>query len=158
MTPLLKVTGLAARPKEFDFQALAALPGQIPDISRALPGRQGGGVRLAALLDGVGPLPNAGYITLEAEGGSFSASVPLQPIRDQAIVAYRLGDGPLPVEKGGPVRFFIADMESCGVAEVDACANVKYLARIDLSEGPGHDLRPKTQKAHETLHEPEGRS
>ena len=155
MATLLQVTGLAASPRAFDFQALAALPGQLPDVSAVLPGREGGGVRLTALLDAVRPLPNAGYLTLEATDGSFSASIPLKPIRDQGIILYRLGDGPLPAAKGGPVRFFIADAESCGLAEVDACANVKFLGRIDLSEEPGRDLRPATQQAHEALHEHE---
>ncbi len=156
MASVLRITGLVSRPGEFDLPALKALPGQVFDISTVLPGREGGGVRLSALLDAVGPLSDARYITLEAENGPFSASVPIRAVLDQGLVVYRLGDGPLPAEKGGPTRFYIVDVESCGLAEVDACANVKNLARIDLSRDPGPDLRPTTQRDHDVLHAAQG--
>lgn len=155
MTSLLRVTGLVPQPKDFDFETLAKLPGQVPDISGLIPGRQGGAVRLASVLEAASASVEARHITLEAEGGSFSASVPLQPVLDQGLVVYRKGSDSLPVKDGGPVRFYIIDVEACGIADIDRCANVKYLGRIHLSEGPGADSRPSTETAHEALHRAE---
>jgi len=49
----------AATTGDFDFEALTRLPGQIADIAPLVPGRTGGGVRLASLLDAVQPHPEA---------------------------------------------------------------------------------------------------
>ena len=40
---------------------------------------------------------------------------------------------PLPEEKGGPVRFLIPNPAACGTAEVDTCANVKWLNSMSSS-------------------------
>ncbi len=71
------------------------------------------------------------------------------------MVAYRLGDAPLPRELGGPLRFLVPDTGPCAADEVDACANVKFLARLELTVGPGRDTRPTTVAAHAALHDPE---
>lgn len=152
MDSLLKVTGLVAAPKEFGFADLAGLDGQVPDVGRQAPGREGGAVRLDAVLEAVRPLPGARYVTLSTGDGSFSASVLLESIRQQGLVLYRLGNSTLPEAKGGPLRFLIANVEACGTGDVDRCANVKFLSSIHLSETPGRDLRPATRKAHEDLH------
>ena len=155
MGDLLRTEGLVERPLSLSFDDLAALPGQIPDIASEVPGREGGGVRLDAVLAASGARGDARYITLATGDGSFSASIPLAPVRAQGIVVYRDGGGPLPESKGGPVRFFIKDIESCslGADEADRCANVKHLGRIELSAALGKDTRPITQTAHEALHE-----
>ena len=155
MGDLLHTEGLVERPLSLSFDDLAALPGQIPDIGSEIPGREGGGVRLDAVLEASGARGDARYITLATGDGSFSASIPLAPIRAQGIVVYRDGGGPLSEAKGGPVRFFIKDIESCslGASEVDRCANVKHLRRIEISAALGEDTRPTTQAAHEALHE-----
>jgi 2-dehydropantoate 2-reductase len=111
---------------------------------------------LAALLAAAGPQRDAAYMTLSTADGSFSASVPMAIVAERGIVVYGLNGAPLPEAKGGPVRFYIQDVDSCGVADLDKCANVKHLARIELSKTPGRDHRPKTKKAHEALHEAEG--
>jgi DMSO/TMAO reductase YedYZ molybdopterin-dependent catalytic subunit len=147
----LRVEGAIAHGRDFTFSDLAALPDQIPDVSQCLPGREGGGVRLRTILATVSPATTARYITLQSGDGKFSASIPLEAARD-AIVAYRLGAEPLPSEKGGPFRFFIPNVEECAIGGVDACANVKFLARIDLSQHPGQDNRPISKTAHEDLH------
>jgi 2-dehydropantoate 2-reductase len=76
-------------------------------------------------------------------------------VRD-AIVAYRLGNEPLPEKKGGPFRFLIPNIEECAIGGVDACANVKFLARIELSRHPGQDDRPTSKTAHGEHHSKEG--
>ncbi|MEW6298924.1 MAG: molybdopterin-dependent oxidoreductase [Thermodesulfobacteriota bacterium] len=147
----LRVEGEAMSPRNFDFAALSRLPGQIADIGRFIPGREGGGVRLRSILNEVGLEGTETHITLESADGKFAASVPLEAVRD-AIIAYRFNDGPLPPHKGGPFRFFIPHAEECAVGGVDACANVKFLGRIRLSRGPGRDTRPTSEAAHKSLH------
>jgi DMSO/TMAO reductase YedYZ molybdopterin-dependent catalytic subunit len=151
----LRVEGVIEHRHDFTFSDLAALPEQIPDVSQFLPGREGGGVRLRSILAIVSPAPTARYITLQSGDGNFSASIPLEVTRD-AIVAYRLGDEPLPSKKGGPFRFLIPNVEECAIGGVDACANVKFLARIELSQHPGQDNRPTSKISHEEHHTKEG--
>jgi 2-dehydropantoate 2-reductase len=149
----LRVEGAVETPRIFSFTDLASLPGQVPDISKVIPGREGGGVWLRALLEATGVRPQASHLTLHATDGDFSASVPLEAIRDSAIVVYRLGEVPLPAAQGGPMRFFITHTEECAVGEVDACANVKFLGTIQLTVGPGVDTRPTSVRDHEALHQ-----
>ncbi len=150
----IKVTGLVDQPLELGYEGLAALPGQVEDVSTLAPGREGSAVRLSSVLDAAGAKAGAGFVTLEAEG-DFAASIPLAAVADQALILYALGGGPLPEEKGGPVRFLIPNPAACGTAEVDTCANVKWLKSIELSAERGRDIRPSTLRAHAALHEAE---
>ena len=151
----LRVEGEVHSPRALSFSDLALLPEQIPDVGQLIPGREGGGVRLRSLLQVVGLKETATYITLVSSDGKFSASVPLEAVRD-AVLVYRLGNAPLPPQKGGPLRFFIPNVEACAIGEVDACANVKFVGLIRLSHGPGADTRPTSTVRHEELHQQEG--
>lgn len=154
-TESLRVEGEVQNAGAFNFNDLSALPHQVPDISQLIPGREGGGVRLHAILEKVGLTPTATYLTLKSTDGKFSASVPLAAVRD-AIIAYRLDDTPLPEKKGGPFRFFIPNIHECAVGEVDACANVKFLGLVHVSHQPGEDNRPSSKVLHEEHHTKEG--
>ena len=123
----LHVEGEVRSPQAFGFTELRALADQIEDVSQLIPGRDGSAVRLQAVLDQVGPKETVRYITLESTDGKFFASVPLEAVQE-GIIAYRFNDTALPENKGGPYRFFIPNIEECHVGEVDACANVKFLA------------------------------
>lgn len=147
----LRVNGAVQAPREFGFDDLTKLPGQVADVASLVPGREGAGVRLQSLLDAVDVRPEATHVTLTSTDGGFSATVALAAVRD-AVVAYRLGSESLPREKGGPLRFFIPNVEPCAVGGVDACANVKFLGCIQLTTAPGPDSRPTTVRAHEELH------
>jgi hypothetical protein len=68
--------------------------------------------------------------------------VPLAEVIDHAVIIYGLDQQPLPAEQGGPMRFLIPDVTVYGIGEVDACANVKFLSRIETSVGRGPDSRP----------------
>ena len=100
------------RPLAFGFTELRALSDQIEDVSRLIPGREGGAVRLQAVLEQVGPKETVRYITLESTDGKFSASVPLEAVQE-GIIAYRFNDAALPENKGRAVSFFYS--ERCGV-------------------------------------------
>ena len=147
----LRIEGEVQAPQNLSFDDLQQLSDQVDDIGQFVPGREGSGVRLRAVLDCVSPKETVKYITLESTDGKFSASVPLDAVRD-AIIAYRLEDGPLPAQKGGPFRFFIPNVEECAIGEVDACANVKFLGRMHLSHEAGKDNRPTSVALHEEHH------
>lgn len=151
---LLTIEGKVERPLQLRFSDLANLPetAQVHDVSRFHPTRKGDGANFDAVLDQAGVLPTANYLTLHADRDDFHVSVPLEPLRGQGILVYRLGPNPLGVEHGGPIRFLIRDPAACHTDQLDECANVKYLSRIELTEKRGRDTRPADEKAHEALH------
>jgi DMSO/TMAO reductase YedYZ molybdopterin-dependent catalytic subunit len=141
--------------EELDFQQLAALDGQIDDVSALIPGRVGGAVTLQAILDRLQPDRDLDHLTVASTDGGFAASVPLEALR-HAVIAYRVGDEPLPRDKGGPLRFLIPNDEGCATGGADACANVKFVGTLRLTKGRGKDTRPETPRQHAGLHEREG--
>jgi DMSO/TMAO reductase YedYZ molybdopterin-dependent catalytic subunit len=152
---VLTVDGEVANPQRLsqaDFAAIDAAY-QITDVSRLDPKRKGRAVRLTGVLALVGVRPSAKYLTLHATADDFHASVPLEAVRERGILIYELDGKPLPVSAGGPVRFYIPDYAACHSAEVDECANVKFVDRLELSTEPGRDNRPHDDKEHEALHQ-----
>ncbi len=152
---VLAIVGLVERPLRLTFEDLDALPGpaRVLDVSRFHPTRQGDGVTLEALLERAGVRSEANYATLHADHDDFHVSVPLGPVREQGIVVYRLGESRLGIDQGGPIRFLIRDPSACHTGELDECANVKYLSRIELTTRRGRDTRPETDAAHVALHQ-----
>jgi DMSO/TMAO reductase YedYZ molybdopterin-dependent catalytic subunit len=153
--PLLTVDGDVERPLALGFEDLAAMDAafQVVDVSQLDPKRKGDAVKLAGLLERVRPKPSARYLTLHSSSDDFHASIPLAAVRASAILIYRLDGGPLPAAAGGPIRFFIPDFAACHTSEIDECANVKFVDRIELSSQRGHDNRPHDEKQHADLHE-----
>jgi DMSO/TMAO reductase YedYZ molybdopterin-dependent catalytic subunit len=153
---LLKVEGLVEEPLEFGFEDFAGLPAevQVADVSRFQPKRKGDGVTLEALLQRARPRPEANYLTLHADRDDFHVSIPLEAVRGEAIVVYKLGESRLGPDQGGPIRFIIRDPAACHTNDLDDCANVKYLSRIELSFRRGRDTRPTTEAEHARLHSP----
>jgi DMSO/TMAO reductase YedYZ molybdopterin-dependent catalytic subunit len=157
---ILTVEGLVEREKSFSMEDLDALPleSRVPDVSQYHANRRGAGVILEAILAIVKPLPQANHLTLHADRDDFHVSIPLDAVRGEGIVVYRDGDSGLAVKDGGPVRFLIRDPSACHTSELDDCANVKYLSRMELAERKGRDTRPVTEDAHEALHREQDRS
>ena len=152
---LLKITGLVEREMSLTFDDLSGVDAeqQIADMSEIDPKRKGGAVRLAGLLALAGLKAEAAYLGLHASKDDFHASVPLEAVRERGLVIYRINDGPLDEAAGGPVRFYIPDFAACHTAEVDECANVKFVDWIELTSEKGFDNRPHDGKEHEALHE-----
>jgi DMSO/TMAO reductase YedYZ molybdopterin-dependent catalytic subunit len=152
---VLVIDGLVERPLRLTFADLESVPAEakVVDVSRYHPNRQGDGVTLAALLERACAQPQANYVTLHADKDDFHVSVPLAPLYDQGIVVYKLGPNRLGPEQGGPIRFLIRDTDACHSSELDECANVKYLSRIELTERRGRDTRPATETEHAALHQ-----
>jgi DMSO/TMAO reductase YedYZ molybdopterin-dependent catalytic subunit len=155
---LLKVEGAVEHPLSLVFEDLARLPAavQVLDVSRFHPTRQGDGVTLEALLERARPHNEANYLTLHADRDDFHVSIPLQAVRGEGIVVYRLGESRLGPEHGGPIRFLIRDPAVCHTDELDDCANVKYLSRIELTIRRGRDTRPTDEATHAALHAAQG--
>ncbi len=155
----LTIDGEVARPRSFTHEDLAAIHAehQVPDVSRVDVRRRGSAVRLAGLLESAHAKPTAKYLTLHSARDDFHASIPLDVVRDTALVIYELDGQPLPEAAGGPFRFFFAEHAACHSAEIDECANVKYVDRIELSVVRGRDNRPQDEKEHAKLHESEGK-
>ena len=103
-------------------------------------------------MSAVGLRPEAAWLTLHASADNFHASVPLESVREQGLLVYSLDGQPLPAKSGGPVRFLIPDVAACHTHEVDECANVKFVDRLELSAARGFDNRPEDERAHAALH------
>lgn len=140
-----------------DFDELSRLEGQIDDVGELIPGRVGRAVRLRSILDRVQPSEELDHLTVESTDAGFAASVPLEELR-RAVIAYGLGNQPLPKEHGGPLRFLIPNDEGCATGGADACANVKFVGTLRLTKGPGRDTRPATPRQHADLHDSEKES
>ena len=154
---LLTIDGAVEAPLALRFSDLAALPesAQVVDVSRYHPTRSGDGVALEALLERARPAPEANYLTLHADRDDFHVSIPLGAVRGEGIVVYKLCEAPLGLEQGGPIRFLVRDPAACHTDELDDCANVKYLSRIELTIRRGRDTRPADEPAHAALHRAE---
>lgn len=153
--PQLRVDGLVAQASDFTFESLRAFSEseQVRDVSRFHPKRPGDGVTLRALLDRVRPMASATYLTLHATKDNFAASVPLAAVVDEAVLVYQLDGAPYPVAKGGPFRFLIKNPAACRTDELDDCANVKFVDRVELTAGKGRDTRPHDETQHAALHQ-----
>ena len=152
---VLKVSGEVDREQQFSYVDLTKFDSasQVPDVSQLVPGRTGTAVTLEGLLAAVGVRSSAAFIGLHSEFDNFHASVPLAAVRHQGLVIYGMDSQPLPREKGGPVRFYIPDHAACKTAEVDECANVKFVDHIELTVEKGFDNRPEDEEEHAKLHD-----
>ncbi len=150
----LSVGGEVARPLQLTSADLAAFPAadQIGDVTTLGARRPGRAVRLASILRAARPTGEVTHIGLHATRDDFHASIPLAPIEKTAVVIFADSDGPLSDAAGGPFRFFIPDHAACHTDEIDECANVKFVDRIELTVGKGFDNRPTDDEAHERLH------
>jgi DMSO/TMAO reductase YedYZ molybdopterin-dependent catalytic subunit len=158
MADVLTIDGEVQRPLKIDAAELAEIAPefQVPDVSTLDPKRTGRAVRLVGLLKRVGVREETKWLTLHAEADDFHASIPLDAVCERAVIIYSLDGGPLPVKAGGPFRFFIADHAACKTHEIDECANVKFVDRIELSRVRGHDNRPHDEAEHTALHQRQG--
>jgi DMSO/TMAO reductase YedYZ molybdopterin-dependent catalytic subunit len=152
--PSLRVEGRVTHPTAWTFAQLQLLEAsaQVADVRTLGAKRAGAAVRLEQLLAPLGVDPAVTHIGLHGTRDNFHASIPLEPIRSRALVVYALEGQPLPIASGGPFRFFIPDHAACHLQEIDECANVKFLDRIELTAGKGFDNRPQDDDEHARLH------
>jgi DMSO/TMAO reductase YedYZ molybdopterin-dependent catalytic subunit len=154
MSDFLTIDGAGKASQQLTAADLAEIDPrhQVADVSVLDPKRSGQAVRLVGLLEHVGAKADAQWLTLHASTDDFHASIPLDAVRERAVLIYSLNGGPLPVKAGGPFRFFIPDFAACHTHEVDECANVKFVDRMELTAERGVDNRPHDGAEHEELH------
>ena len=134
----VRIEGAVVQPVSFDRAALAALPAEHQlDISTVMPGMQGLGIRLKGLLDVPALATDADHVVFDASDGSYSACLTLQQAREHGVLVYELNGAALPDTKGGPFRLVTPGLG-------DLCANVKGVARIEITKGLGRDTRQTT--------------
>lgn len=132
----LRIEGRVDRPVDLNRADLAALAesAQIPDVSTINPTRRGTGVDFAAVIDQAGPASDATRVILHADRDGFHVALPLAAMRARAVVIYGRDGDPLPDREGGPFRVVVREAAGCATGEeLDDCANVKFLSRIELA-------------------------
>jgi DMSO/TMAO reductase YedYZ molybdopterin-dependent catalytic subunit len=133
----LGVGGLLARPRSFSLVELKDLPSRT-QITRhdCVEGwsciGKWKGVRLAALLDLVGPHPDARYVmfycadAMDLSGDKYYESIDLDgAYHPQTILAYEMNGETLPIAHGAPLR--LRDERQLGYKMA------KYIMRIELA-------------------------
>jgi G3E family GTPase len=132
--PGVTVVDLDGSELHFTQKALAALPGQVPDVGVAVAGRVGAGVLLSAVLARADAPPDARLVVSALDGmatAPFSLSGLGGTLLVHSLPAVGASPGePLPESQGGPFRILVPT----GQAK-DSCANVKGVARIRLLPG-----------------------
>lgn len=134
---LLRIDGQVMQPLVFDAESLTKLPAseQVPDVSVLDSAMHGQGVRVRALLNVVTCQIGVDHVTFHSADERFAVSLRLAEAADAGVLVYQRDGRPLREEEGGPFRLIAPGLD-------DRCANVKGVARLELTIGPGKDTRP----------------
>ncbi len=134
---LLRIDGQVIQPLVFNAESLAKLPAseQVPDVSVMDSAMQGQGIRVRALLNVATCKIGVDHVTFHSMDERFAVSLRLAEAAETGILVYQRDGRPLREEEGGPFRLIAPGLN-------DRCANVKGVARIELTIGPGQDTRP----------------
>ncbi|MCA9071873.1 MAG: molybdopterin-dependent oxidoreductase [Planctomycetaceae bacterium] len=134
MSNLLKIDGEVQHPQAISFDQLAAIDDRYQETDMTRYGMKfpSDAVKLRGILEMVGINSAAKFLNVHSSPDDFHACVPLEPIRETALLIYRLNGEPLEPKAGGPVRFFIPEHVPCKTGELDACANVKFVDWIEF--------------------------
>ena len=133
----IRIEGAVVQPVTLDREALGHLPDeyQMTDLGTIMPNMKGKAIRVKALLEVPALAIGADHVTFHSQDGQFAASLTLRQAIEHGVLVYELDGEPLPKAKGGPFRLVAPGLG-------DLCANVKEVARIELTQGPGKDTRP----------------
>ena len=131
------IDGEVLEKRTFDTDGLrnVSADAQVPDVSVVMPNMKGSGVRVSGLLEAATVRAEADHVTFHSLDGQFAATLTLAQAKQYGILIYAVDEAPLPSEKGGPFRLVTPGLG-------DLCANVKQVARIELTKGSGKDTRP----------------
>ena len=133
----LEIDGEVIQPLTLDAAALAEMPSeyQVYDIGTMSEGMRGRGIQVKGLLDVATLRIGTTYATFYSQDGNYSVCLTLDQARNYGILMYELDGAPLPPKKGGPFRLITPGLG-------DLCANVKQVARIEITKDSGKDTRP----------------
>jgi len=133
--PTVRIAGLVEQEAVFTHEELEKIPGAIDDVGSLAQGFVGGAVPLGLMLERARPRPEADFVTVISDDGHYRASIPLSDLRDKGWMAFRLGDQPLPRDRGGPFRALVP-------AGSTHCWNVKSVKELLLTTGKQPDNVP----------------
>jgi 2-dehydropantoate 2-reductase len=133
----IRIEGAVVQPVTLDREALARLPAehQVSDLDKILPNMKGKAIRVKGILEVPALAIGADHVTFHSQDGQFAASLTVKQATEYGMLVYEADGRPLPDSKGGPFRLVAPGLG-------DLCANVKGVARIELTQGPGKDTRP----------------
>lgn len=133
----IRIEGAVVQPVTLDRDALVKLPveHQVSDLSLIMPNMNGKAIRVKGILEVPALAIGADHVTFHSHDGQFAASLTVKQAAEYGVLVYEIDGQPLPESKGGPFRLVAPGLG-------DLCANVKGVARIELTKGPGKDTRP----------------
>jgi 2-dehydropantoate 2-reductase len=133
----IRIEGAVVQPVTLDRDALVKLPveHQVSDLSVIMPNMNGKAIRVKGILEVPALEIGADHVTFHSQDGQFAASLTVKQAAEYGVLVYEIDGQPLPESKGGPFRLVAPGLG-------DLCANVKGVARIELTKGPGKDTRP----------------
>ena len=133
----LQIDGDVIQSLTLDATVLSSLPSeyQVHDVGEISPGLRGRGIRLKGLLDMATLQIGTKFVTFHSQDGKYSACLTVEQVQDYGILIYELDGESLPAHNGGPFRLVTPGLG-------DLCANVKQVARMELTKDFGTDTRP----------------
>ncbi len=116
------------------------------------PRRTGRAIKLRALLELAGVSEKAAFITLHAAADDFSCehSAGRSPRSSRGDLSARRCT--IDQQSWWSISLSHSDHAACKTAEIDECANVKFIDTIELSIERGHDNTTSEERAHAELH------
>ena len=122
-------------PIELSYDDLANIEGDavVADVSTLVPNRSGAAVRLQHLIEQSQPDPQANTIRFIANDG-YAVKLRLASILPVGLLVYSIDGQPLSEKQGGPTRLVIPNSAECHTAELDFCANIKALVKIEITK------------------------
>jgi 2-dehydropantoate 2-reductase len=134
---IIRIEGAVVQPVTLDREALTSLPAeyQVSDLGLIMPNMKGKAIRVKGILEVPALAIGADHVTFHSQDGQFAASLTVKQAAEYGVLVYELDGQPMPESKGGPFRLVAPGLG-------DLCANVKGVARIELTKGPGKDTRP----------------
>ena len=134
MTALM-LTGANRGRDRLDWAQLSAMRGAAEDVAAVAEGAVGTAVPASMLVAAADPDPEVRYCTVISRDGSYRASIPLDDLTAGGWLAFRLGDEPLPADRGGPLRLTVAKGRTL-------CWNVKDVGELRFTEDEERDDVP----------------
>ncbi|MHA2031391.1 MAG: molybdopterin-dependent oxidoreductase [Candidatus Kariarchaeaceae archaeon] len=130
----VSVDGLVEKPMNWSWEEFKELPkaDQTSDLhcvtTWSLFDQKFGGVKFSTIIDLVKPLPEAKYVTFEAESG-YTSALPLTEgflLEDDVLLAYEYDGKGLPGDHGGPLRSLVPQQY--------LWKSVKWLTKMTFTE------------------------
>jgi len=131
----LRLTGLTRGRDSVSWDEIAALPGAFRHIDLIVGDAVGDRVPVAAIVDLADPSSDAAFCTVVADNDAYTASIPITDLRNGGWLAFRLNGGPLPTDKGGPLRLTVVQGKTM-------CWNVKDVAELRFTAAREPDSVP----------------